>query len=336
MSNSQRAYLSSLRDLQGGDAEENLKKKREQQIAFAESLRRQIEEKQQRKKMEQNQQSVSNQLSSPISKQIVINESKPHFTFGEQENKIVMFNKTQKARAASSLLTEPPDFSFVSNFDIDNLTSNLASTTTKRKNEVKKPRKQILTKADLSQFDHFSAMNSKNVSSQIHINSDSPFASSTVPTPPQGFSMRSAQPKVTSHNLVNSNFSENSSLHKSDFSDAFNALSNLSPNSTIKTNTMNNPSVLNTLNSLSSSNYFQNESLVSNENFLNYNIKNHANSQNDKNYRHPQTRAKSMLSNPINPMKTINNNMQLLGSESELVYPDGHLSPAVSPRDVLF
>ena len=157
-------YLSSIRELQASDAEENLKKKREMQQLFAESLRKQIEEKQQ---MKQNQLSKHKNIY-----QTSKNETKYHFTFGENDE-----NGTVSNRSQSSLNQENHDLSF--NMNIETFTIN--------ENKQPKPMKQLLSKADLSVFDHFKT------NGQININDDSPFVSSTVPTPPQGFSIRNNQ-----------------------------------------------------------------------------------------------------------------------------------------------
>jgi hypothetical protein len=54
----------------------------------------------------------------------------------------------------------------------------------------KPPRKQLLTKADLSQIDFARRTDPP----RIQISTESPFAQSTVPTPPQGFSLRRVEP----------------------------------------------------------------------------------------------------------------------------------------------
>jgi hypothetical protein len=54
----------------------------------------------------------------------------------------------------------------------------------------KPPRKQLLTRADLSQFDFARRADQP----RVQISTESPFAQSTVPTPPQGFSLRRVEP----------------------------------------------------------------------------------------------------------------------------------------------
>jgi hypothetical protein len=135
------AYLSALRDLTSADGEENLRRKREQQAALAESLKNQIEAKAKRN-----------------AKAAV----QSRFTFSEKDH-------------------PPPP--------AKNITSAITVTTDVPAARPKPSRKQILSKADLTQFDRLA----KNVyaARAIPISTDSPFLNSKMPTPPQGFSLRS-------------------------------------------------------------------------------------------------------------------------------------------------
>jgi hypothetical protein len=137
------AYLSAIRDLTSADAEESLRKKREQQAALADALRHQIEEKERRKAT-----------------------AAAHFTFG----------RGQSSAAPSGLGI--PD-------------TELAPTVipAETKQPSKPPRKQLLTRADLSQFELFSKTDFSS-RGPIAISTESPLAASTFPTPPPGFSMR--------------------------------------------------------------------------------------------------------------------------------------------------
>jgi hypothetical protein len=139
------SYLSSIRELTSADAEESLRKKREQQVALAEALKSQIEDK---------------------AKRNAKVATKTRFTFREQEH-------TSRIAGVGS----------------QDLVSVLTVTPESPKSKPKASRKQLFTKADLSQFDIFT----KNAYAprQIPISTDSPFANSKFPTPPQGFSLRS-------------------------------------------------------------------------------------------------------------------------------------------------
>lgn len=209
------SYLSSLRELTAADSENVMRKKREQQAAFADSLRRQIEEKERRR-------------------------SKMHFTFGEE-------NIEEKAITVEDDVV--PEFQKIP--------------------ECPEPqkalqRRQIFTKADLSQFDNFQRRNT------INISQTSPFANSTVPTPPQGFSVRAA-PKVVEQPKT------------------IQYLQNAEKREKIPVKMLEQPKK------------FQ--------------------------YSPPKTRAKSMFCEI--PEKT----RQRLTGQSELVYPDGHISPVNTPRE---
>lgn len=304
---SQHIYLSAIRDLQAADAEDNLKKKREQQFAFAESLKRQIEEKQRLKKQ------MHNHASTQPAYREALQRNEAHCTFGDNcEN--LGINKMKVAK--------PSQFENDDSFAFDNF--NQKSSTY---SHSKRPRKQILTKADLSQFDHYAQVNPRKENvrlnqNTIHINTDSPFASSTVSTPPQGFSMRknlgiaqtqkiSDQPSFASMYDTNDNY--------------FSIFSEPTPNpkprinadlfsDSVYSNSFDNPKPLPTPNIK----YGQLSNTIAPHNAP------------KKNYRPPQAhpRAKSVLLMPVD-----STNAQQLGGYSELIYPDGHFSPAVSPRE---
>jgi hypothetical protein len=136
------AYLSAIRDLTEADGEENLRKKREQQAAFAESLKSQIEDKAKRKAKA---------------------TAQSRFTFSDKDRPPPGTGLTSALRVGP----DPPA------------------------PRPKASRRQILSKADLTQFDIF-AKNGTNgyVHRAIPISTDSPFVNSKIPTPPQGFSLR--------------------------------------------------------------------------------------------------------------------------------------------------
>lgn len=291
------AFLSSIRDIQASDNEENLKKKREQQIAYAESLRKQIDEKRQKIYQQENKKCCMNQFKDTQQR------NEPHFTFGEEE---LSFPHMQKKEHTLSNFGNNKQLDFSCPVNFETLLNKPA------KNASKNSQKQILTKADLSQFDLFSTSgklfgyNSTFMNhNPIQISTDSPFATSTVSTPPQGFSMRC--PYISQNQT---------------FSDPV--------DSRTVNSIFDNFSIANHQNTMPSPHDSQpnkyNNNLIVNSKLASTVTK-------KTTYRPPQihSRAKSMLLHPIGMKNTVQ-----LNNVSELVYPDGHFSPAVSPRGTSF
>jgi hypothetical protein len=136
-------YLSAIRDLTSFDADEALRRKREQQAAFADTLRQQIEEKKRRK-------------------------AEAHFTFGREKS----------PRAPSGLGLSDAD-----------LASTVVISPESKRPPPKPLRKQLLSRADLSQLEFFAKCDYPS-RPPIPIATDNPLAASNVPTPPPGFSLR--------------------------------------------------------------------------------------------------------------------------------------------------
>lgn len=307
--NQAHTYLSAIRDLQSADAEENLKKKREQQIAFAESLRKQIDEKRQRKQQQQNQKYNINQFKDGQQR------NEPHFTFGEETSNF------QPNISQPKNFEEDVDINYSFSMNFDSLSSKPI------KIQSNHTRKQLFTKADLSQFDLFSSKSGKENSNfsmyrpaQIQINTDSPFASSTVSTPPQGFSMR--HPQATQP--------FNSQFQVSNDQNVFQTPNYLFENSI---SNYQNPIQLPRKQNQMKFNYQDDSDNLQVLQNKNTNAKLSHTITKKTNYRPPQVqpRAKSMLLRAVEMKNTVQ-----LNGVSELVYPDGHLSPAISPRDASF
>lgn len=248
------AYLSALRDLTG-ENEADIRKKRESQQAFAESLRRQIEEKRRAQ-----------------------NNKANHYTFGQDYEPSI----NQFANQPSGIGTSSPDFSTAVSITPEPVPQA----------RTKPKRMQIINRADLTQFDKFAtvkeAIEPKHRS--IPISNDSPFINSTVPTPPQGFSMRGlpiVEPTQT-YAPKQINLPPTS----------------LSPPPEKKTKNVR----------------FQKQEPLLTDSFILQ-----AESVGAKNH---QSRAKSSL---YPPPKVVNN--VRLGAKSELIYPDGHMSPISTPRE---
>lgn len=325
-------YLSSIRDLQASDAEENLKKKREQQIAFAESLRKQIDEKRQRIHQQQpNQKRNINQQFKDTQR------NEPHFTFGKESEtsevtKPQNFPYFQPKESAINSFGNDENFDFSFSVNVEPLTSKNDDYSYSQSNSSSHPRRQILTKADLSQFDKFSSssINSGNSSfcrhGTIQINTDSPFATSTVATPPQGFSIRRhpiSQPMnflqpQTEYDQIDFK----SSNSRFDNSECFKTEQKLSTYSQRPL-----PRVC--PQRQTKFNYTESNENLQISPSMSLGLSNTITKK--INYRPPQVhpRAKSVLLQPVEKMASVP-----LDAVSELVYPDGHLSPAVSSRDI--